>query len=104
MQALKALVIFLGVLILIAAGVVGVTIYKRATGKIEAAVGAAPKAKQSFGKQTVALPPGARLEDASASAGRLILRLRLADGTPRLLLYDLETGAALGEVDFAPGP
>jgi len=104
MRALKALVIFLGILILIGAGIVGITIYKRASGKIEVALESAPAAKQTFGNRTVALPQGAHLDDVAAADGRLILRLRLADGTPRLLILDLETGAELGRLDFAPAP
>ncbi|HLF58704.1 MAG TPA: hypothetical protein VI732_03655 [Alphaproteobacteria bacterium] len=104
MQGLKALVIFLGVLILIAAGVVAVTIYKRATGKIEATQSAAPSSRPAFGKQNIALPEGAHLDDFAASGDRLILKLRLADGSPRILVFDLDSGAELGEFDFAPAP
>jgi len=100
MQGLKALVIFLGVLIVIAASAVGVTIYKRATGKLEKAPAAA--AKHAFGKKTVALPQGAHLDDVATGGGRLILQIRLADGSPRILILDLDSGEQLGEIDFAP--
>lgn len=100
MQALKALVIALGVLILVAAGVIAVTIYKRATNGIEdAGAGAA-----GFGNKELALPAGAVLEDMTASGKHLVLRLRLADGSPRIMVIDLATGEPLGELDFAVQP
>lgn len=100
MQALKALVIILGILILVAAGVVGVTIYKRATKGLEG-TGAGPA---GFGKKELALPAGAVLEDMTASGKHLVLRLRLADGSPRILVIDLATGEPLGELDLRVQP
>lgn len=100
MQALKALVIFLGILVLVAAGVVAVTIYKRATKGLEEAA----QTPAGFGKKELPLPPGAALEDMTASGKHLILRLRMENGAPRILVIDLATGEPLGELDFGAGP
>jgi hypothetical protein len=101
MQALKALVIFLGVLILAGVTVVAVTVYKRATVKLGEPAAASQPA-QAFGKKQVPLPDGAHLEEVTSSGGRIILTLRLADGTPRILVLDLKSGDELGQFDFAP--
>ena len=103
MQALKALVIVLGVLILLSAGVVAVTIYKRTAGNL-AGSPPAPGNTVAFGTKQIAIPPGAHIDDVMSAPGRLVVRLRLADGSPRLLVLDLDTGAVLGELDFVPAP
>ncbi|MGB8275388.1 MAG: hypothetical protein WCF16_09000, partial [Alphaproteobacteria bacterium] len=67
MQTLKVLVIAMGVLIVLAAGLVAVTLYKRAAhmaGGAEATVG--------FGTKRIALPEGARLKQVRAEGDRLI--------------------------------
>ena len=87
MQALKALVIILGVLILAASAVVAVTIYNRATDGLEGTAA-------GFGIKTMDLPPGAEIVEMTAAQGQIVLRLRLADGSPRILVVDLETGEA----------
>lgn len=115
MQALKALVILLGVLIVLAAGFIAVTLYKRGTAKIETGAVAAgaqqsgresapPSALQSFGAKHIAIPQGAHVEEMVTTQGRLIVRLRLADGSSQALIIDSATGAVLGELDFAPAP
>lgn len=104
MQALKALVIGLGILILVAAGVIAVTIYKRAThGFVAAAPTAADgSAGRNFGTKEIAIPNGAHVEDVLAARDRLFVRLRLADGTTHLLVLDPDSGEPLGELDFVP--
>ncbi len=105
MQALKALVIVLGVLILLGAGVVAVTIYKRTTGNLAESPSAPGNTVNfAFGTKRIAIPPGAHIDDVMSVRGRLVVRLRLADGSPRLLVLDLDTGAVLGELDFVPAP
>lgn len=110
MQALKALVIFMGVLIVAGTTVVFVTIYQRLTadsGEGEAAAGAepgvlAPAHLPAFGAKNIALPPGSEVEDMAAADGRLVLRLRLGDGGRRILVLDLGDGAVLGTIDLEP--
>ena len=95
MQALKALVIFLGILVLAAAAVIAVTIYKRATNGLEGNA-------KGFGTKQIALPAGAELEDSTAAGDRLILQIRMGDGSRRIMIVDLATGEPLGELEFVP--
>ncbi len=106
MQALKALVIVLGVMIVAGIAVIGVTIYHRATnlvnspvpGSTEPAVrtGFGPGFGPGFGRVALDLPPGSRVVEMTAEGDRLILRLRLADGGWQILILDMATGKRLG--------
>ncbi len=108
MQALKGLVIFLGVVIIAGIVVLAVTIGQRATklvgegsgdGKgVEAATTetAAPRAIAKFGDREIDLPDGSEVIAMLAEDGRLMLRLRLANGRQRILVLDLATGKQLG--------
>ena len=111
MQALKGLVIFLGVVIVAGIVVLAVTIGQRATklvaegsadGKAAAATeaadvpAAAPAAKVRFGDREIDLPDGSEVIAMLAEGDRLMLRLRLANGRQRILVLDLETGKQLG--------
>jgi len=109
MRVLKTLVILMAILIAAGAGVVAVTLYKRASFRLEAietAPAAAEKTaapeKRGFGTQHIVLPEGAHLDDVTTTGNRMILKLRLADGSPKLIVVDLDSGATLGEFDFSP--
>ncbi len=106
MQALKSLVFVLGVMIVAAIAVIGVTIFLRATnlvnspvpGSTEPAVrtGFGPGFGPGFGRMALDLPPGSRVVEMTAEGDRLILRLRLADGGGQILILDMATGKRLG--------
>ena len=109
MQALKALVIGMGILILVAMAVLAVTIYKRATAPggervIEAGqrTGVAPGL--AFGTVDLPIPEGAQVEEMNVVDGRLTLRLRLNDGSARIMVVDLASGALLGTLLLQPTP
>jgi len=122
MQALKALVIGMGILILIGMGIIGVTIYKRATApELETTADAvvwedidgaasrqvrpsASKLPSAFRAGDVTLPAGAKIEDLAVGDGRIVLQLRLDSGARRLLILDLASGVQLGAVDLNPAP
>ena len=113
MQALKALVIFLGVLIVIGMGVLAYGILVkfdewRAREDDEAAptprAVTAPAATGVWaGDVKVAVPTGARVAETVVADGRLILRLSLADGGQRYLIFDLATGRRIGAIELQPG-
>jgi hypothetical protein len=112
MQALKALVIFMGILIVIGIGVVIVTIYQRLGARF-AVEEAAPKAElarpahvaaPAFGAKDVALPAGAVVEEMATSGERLILRLRLEGGGRQILVLDLADGKVLGTLNLETAP
>lgn len=106
MQALKALVIVMGVLIVVAAGAIAVTIYKRSVHGLAASAPATENTEVhgAFGTKTIAIPAGAHVDDMATAQDRLVVRLRLADGSARILVFDLGSGGALGELDFTPAP
>ncbi len=122
MQALKALVIGMGILILVGFGIIGVTIYKRATapepeiatdgiigGALEGAASrqmrpSASGLPSAFGTGDITLPAGAKIEDLAVGDGRIVLQLRLDSGARRLLVLDLASGAQLGAVNLNSAP
>ena len=80
MQALKALVIGMGALIVAGLVTVAVTVANRAAGP-----GTATEA-------ALALPAGAEVLETALDGGRIALRLRLADGSEAIHVHDLATG------------
>ncbi len=113
MQALKTLVIVLGVVIVAGIAVIGVTIYHRATNPVNSPVPDSPKpaAKPAtepgfgpgFGRVVLELPPGSRVVEMTAEDDRLILRLRLADGGRQIIILDMATGKRLGTFELRAG-
>ena len=101
--ALKALVIFLGLLIVGGVVVIGLTIYQRATapdGESAAPEALPAVAAAGFGTRRIGLPQGADLVEAMAEGERLILIVALPDGAQRVIVLDLASGAELGRVDL----
>lgn len=109
MQALKALVIVMGVLIVIGTTVVVVTIYNRMQTLGEAAPepAAAPAASAPlpvFREAPVALPDGCRVVEMVPAGERLLLRLGSIARCNRILVLDLGSGAVLGSFELGHGP
>lgn len=94
MRVLNALVIFLGVMIVAAAGLVVYGIVNK-VGDLAIADGGASR---SFGERNIELPPSAVVESFVVEEDRLIIHLTLAEGGTRLLVLDLETGRQLGTI------
>ena len=118
MRALKALVIFMGILILVAMAVVAVTLYKRATGSSAVSELADPasqimaghqpalpgRALAAFGEAEISLPQGARLERIDSAKGRLLLLIRLRDASQQIRVLDIADGRELGTIHLTPTP
>ena len=109
MQALKALVIGMGVLILVAMAVLAVTVYKRASApRSESAMETGPQAggasSPAFGTVDLPVPEGAQVEEMESGDGRLVLKLRLEDGSTRIMVVDPASGALLGTFLLQPTP
>lgn len=107
MQALKAIVIFLGILILAGTTVVAVTIVKRLGGTAETSTesGAEPRAvvrPAGFGEASVAIPEGCRVEALDTAGERLVLRLGSGGRCEQILILDMATGSLLGRLTLAP--
>lgn len=114
MAMLKGLIIFMGVLIVVGVGVIGVTIFNRMTKpKVEvsepvpAAVappmaGAAIPAPRAFGGAVLNVGAGCEIAETRADAGRLIVRTEGPGACRRIHILDLATGASLGTLDVLP--
>lgn len=92
MRGLKALVIGMGVLIV--AGLVFL---------VYAIIDKAGEDGFSAAKPIdarVSLPAGAEVVETSLGDGRIAVRLRMADGSGRLLLFDAKTGRPVGRIDL----
>ncbi len=92
MRGLKALVIGMGVLI-----VAGVVFLLYA---IIDKSGEKSAAGRSGLQAEIALPAGAEVVETRVGDGTIVLRLRLADGTGRLLVIDPATGKSRGRIDL----
>lgn len=114
MQALKALVIFMGVIIVIGVTVVGVTIYNRlnragsppaaatTTASAPATSASGAGALPAFGEVNVPLPEPCRVVEMVPAGERLLLRLGSVARCNRILVIELATGRQLGAIDLAP--
>ena len=90
-QALKLVVIVLGVLIVACLIIVVVTIYNRASD-----MAAKPA---DFGTQSLGLDPACDVAEVTAGDGRIYLRMAPADGCPVVLILDATTGETVGRLE-----
>ena len=110
MQALKAVVIFMGVLIVIMMVVVayGVVVKFGDVMDGEDAAGpglpvGAPVMEGAWERDLrVAVPAGARVAETVLADGRMVVRMVLPDDSQRYLVFDLGTGEQLGAIDLEP--
>ena len=98
MQALKVLVVLMGLLIVAGVAIVGWTVYSRA-GRM---AGARPAA--DFAGAALPIPPGCRLGQMESAEGRIWLRLEGGEACNRLLVLDAATGKLVGELGPAASP
>lgn len=106
MRAIKALVVFLGVLLLAGLGLLGYGLYSKAPmkGTPTAAAGApaiAPAAE--FGQLAVPVPAGSRIEQMVVAGDRVVLRLS-GGGPERILVLDPGQGKVAGSFALTPEP
>ena len=106
MQALKALVIFMGVLIIAGMGLLVYGLMTRVTWSDEAAPAAMAPASPvaRIGTITSNLPAGAAVASVSVDTGRAVVHVRLADGGAEIRLFDLATGTAMGTIQLKAAP
>jgi hypothetical protein len=108
MKALKGLVAFLGLLLVIGLGVLGYGLYTKAHVKgtgagVVAATRSALVLPDEFGTIPVPLPAGSRIEQMSAVGERVVLRLS-GGGPERLLVIDPVHGKVVGLFVLSPEP
>lgn len=117
MKALKAIVIFMGVLIVIGMGVVAYGIMlkfdewqakKNAAPAPEPLAVTAPAATTPVVAEVwteelkVAIPAGARVAETVVAEGQMIVRLSLPDDSQRYMVFDLGTGKQIGTIELNP--
>lgn len=97
MQALKALVIFMGILIVLGMGLFAWGISTKLGDMAEAG---SASSRVAFWDAPVneEIPPGAAVVETRTEGGRLIVRLLLKNGDGRILLFDLESGQRIGAI------
>ena len=107
MKALTGLVAFLGLLLVVALGVLGYGLYSNAhlkkPGTPIAAASAAASPVAEFGSVQVPLPAGSRIEQMVSVGDRVVLRLT-GGGFERLLVIDPAQGRIAGAFILAPEP
>ncbi len=103
MQALKALVIFMGVLIFAGMGLLVYGLLTR-VGVDDDGEQATAVMVKPFGLVEATLPAGATVADVSVETGRATVQVRLPDGGVELHVFDLATGAAHGTVRLKVTP
>ncbi|CAA7622317.1 hypothetical protein [Magnetospirillum sp. SS-4] len=111
MKALKALVAFLGLLLVIGFAALGYGLYTGAHLKGTAASSssspsssaAVPSAVAEFGTVQIPLPAGSRIDQMSTVGDRVVLRLS-GGGPERLLVIDPAGGKVAGAFVLAPEP
>ncbi|MEE8203133.1 MAG: hypothetical protein V3R74_05200 [Alphaproteobacteria bacterium] len=94
-RALKAVVIVLGALIVIAVAVVAVELFRRAGTP-------AARSLESLASNTVALDPGERVVAMTAEGDALSLLVEDAEGRQRVVTVDRRSGAVLGTLTLVP--
>jgi hypothetical protein len=101
MRALKALVIGMGVLIAAGLVVVVYAVVERASAPrdsapVAAVEGTGPEAaRASVEDARIALPWGAEIAETRLAGDRVLLRLRLADGSETVEIFEAATGRRL---------
>lgn len=106
MKALKGLVAFLGLLLVIGLGVLGYGLATKAhlkgAGPSANAKPAAPSSSD-FGAVQIPLPAGSRMEQMTVAGDRVVLRIA-GGGPERVLVLDPAQGRVVGSFILSPEP
>jgi hypothetical protein len=105
MAALKALVIFMGVLIVVGAGTLGYVVMTRMAATEAANKAVAEAAKQPAPlpfNRAMTIPAGAEVESMTGVGDKLVLRIGGPAMQTRLLMIDAAHGTLLGTLDLIP--
>ena len=96
MRGLKTLVIGMAVLILAGVVVLIIGIVEKA-GELD---GEPPAEAAGFEEVRIALPTGATVEETHLDGDRILVRLKMVDGTARLIVVSAATGEQTGTIDL----
>lgn len=103
MKAIKALVVFMGILLVVGLGLIGYGVATR-TGKPETAAkphAVATSAAAEFGVVTIPVPAGARLDQTLVVGEKVVLRVT-GGGAERLIVLDPADGRITGSFVLSP--
>jgi hypothetical protein len=101
MQALKILVVVLGLFLIAGVVALGVGIAYRLNHRdLSPSPVTARTVPLSGATRLVTLPAGAKIITAQSDGDRVMVRLGLSDGTERLMLLDWKTGAILSTLNL----
>ncbi len=103
MKAVKALVAFLGVLLVVGLGVLIYGLSTKAHLKGGGAATASAGVVAEFGSVTVPVPVGSRIEQMVVAGGNVVLRLT-GGGPERVVVLDPAQGKVVGSFALAPEP
>lgn len=101
MQALRALVVIMGVMIIAGMGLLVYGMMTQISRGDETEQSAAAKA---FGNVASSLPAGAVVAGVSVDDGRAVVHVRLARGGAEVRIFDLDTGMATGMIQLKAAP
>lgn len=100
MKAIKALVAFMGVLLVAGLALLGWGLYSQA-GKMTTKSKRAAVTAEDFGAIAVPLPAGARIDQMVVAGDRVVLRV-VGGGPERLMVLDPAAGAVAGSFVLTP--
>lgn len=101
MKAIKALVAFMGVLLIAGLALLGWGLYSQAGKMATKSKPRSVAAADDFGAVAVPVPAGARIDQVLVAGDRLVLRLAGA-GAERLVVLDPASGAVAGSFVLTP--
>ncbi len=101
-QALKALVIGMGILIIIGMALLGYGIYQKTQELVTEEGKPAQSAKPSFGQAKITIPQGCRIVDMKPAGNRLYVRTGPDQSCSRIYVVDVTTGKTLGTLVASP--
>lgn len=109
MQALKALVIGMGILIIAGMAILVYGLSSKFGSNMagndvrqDSGQDMMPGAAQAFGTIRAALPAGASVESAQMQDGKVMVFLAMPDGGVQLMIFRLSDGRQTGTIEFQP--
>lgn len=103
MKAIKALVLFLGLLLVAGLGLLGYGLFAKKAPKAGASHISGGIVASEFGTMSVPVPAGSRIEQITSAGERIVVRLS-GPGPERLLVIDPAQGRVSGSFVLTPEP
>lgn len=101
MQAIKALVIGMGILILVGLGILAYGLTSKFGSTMSGGAPAAP-GNDAFGTIRASLPAGATVETVQVQDGAAVVHLSMPDGGVQIMVFRLSDGRQTGTIELQP--